>query len=325
MKKSVIAILLGLIIVPISVLVYVSFSERFIDTEVVLSMVSESKGNEVSLPTEMTIDSKHPIQKDEGIFPLPNKALSVLPKKDEHSLPRHVPVTQEDMLRLIESFGNPTEEALRWIMNDERHREFESSLEKLFGESLPDETTNALLESARLAWYRQDMLVAKYESGEIDMDQYLAGLEEVIRADNETLVRELTDEQYMTLMEESKGERFSERKRGAIVPTDGYNEMLSLFPALRNGEWVGIASSVDVYKIVPKEMIEEVMRINREELYVQRILRHAYLAGDIQEETLQLSLDNVRQIANDKIDAILSPEQELFLYGHSDRLKVKIP
>ncbi len=327
MNKSVIAVISGLAVVSVSVLAYVALSERpaDTDTEETVSIAPESKRNQVLSPAETATGPIFPKQKDVGMFPLPKKPSPVLPGEDERSLSEQMPVTQEDMLRVIESFGKPTEESLRWITKDQRHKEFESSLEKLFGDTLPKEAREAVMESARLAWFRQDMLTAKYESGEVDMDRYLMGLEEVVRADTETLAQALTDEQYMTLMGESKGERFPERGRDPIVPTEGYTEMLSLFPALRNGERTEVASSPDVYKVVPKEMVDEVTRISREELRVQRELQHAFLAGDIKEEALKLGLDRARQTASDRIDSVLSPEQELFLYGHSDRWDAMMP
>ena len=325
MNKSVITVISGLVVVSVSVLAYVSFSERSADTEETASVVLKSKGTEVLPSAEIAIGPILSKPKDVGILPLPKKHLSVSLKKEERSLLEQMPITQEDMLRVIESFGKPTKEALRWITKDQRHKEFESSLEKLFGDTLPKEAREAVMESARLAWFRQDMLTAKYESGGVDMDRYLMGLEEVIRADTETLARTLTDEQYMTLMGESKGERFPERGRDPIVPTEGYTEMLSLFPALRDGERAEVSSSQDVYKVVSKEAIDEVARLSRERLRVQRELQHAFLAGDIQEEALKLGLDRARQTASDKIDAVLSPEQELFLYGHSDRWDAMMP
>lgn len=323
MKKSVIGVLSGLAVFSVSVLAYDVFSDKSVDTEWPTNMAPNLKKSEELISTPEPVLPKS--EKSFIFSQRKNSQLTQSKKDDALSVMEQTSITQEDMLRMLENFGNPTEEALRWITKDQRHKEFELLFEKLFGDTLPKEARETIMESARLAWFRQDMLTLKYESGEVDMDRYLMGLEEVIRADIETLARELTDEQYMALLGEAKGERFPERDSESFVSTEGYAEMLSLFPALRNGERTEVSSSSDVYRVIPKETIDAVARISREEMRTQRELQHAFLAGDMEEDVFLLGLDSARQKASDEIDAILSPEQELFLYGQSDRWDAMMP
>ena len=101
--------------------------------------------------------------------------------------------------------------------------------------------------------------------------------------------------------------------------------MTSLFPALRNGERAEVSSSADVYKVVPREKVDEVIRINREWSRLQRENYHAFLAGDISEMEFELNDTRIKEEESVKIDAVITPEQELFLYGASRRWDAMMP
>lgn len=271
-----------------------------------------------------------------SVFPKPKEVIPTLPpveskpvpsisanQESDNFLPEEV-LSQEEMRVMIEKFGKPTKEALRWIVNDRRHAEFLADLDAKFGENLSKETREALLESARLLWFQKDMLDQAHDAGTITMDSYEIGLREQFRLYKEVLEKTLSDEEYMTLMGETKTDRSFEPE-GTPVSTEGYSDMTSLFPALRNGERTEVSSSADVYKVVPREKVNEVIRINREWSRLQRENYHAFLAGDISETEFESNDVRIQREGRDKVDAVLTPEQELFLYGHSDRWDAMMP
>lgn len=233
--------------------------------------------------------------------------------------------TQEEIRLIIERFGKPTKEAFRWITKDARHTELLADLDAKFGESLSKEAREVILESARLLWFQQDMLDQMYESNfSMSMDSYELGLREIVRMYQDSLAQVLDDEQYLAMNDESKTDRFLGREVQS-AHSENYSEMTSLFPALRNGDRSEVSSSADVYKVVPLESVDMVRRISRERSRLQRENHHLFLAGDIPEEEFESRNTRIRQEANDKIDAILSPEQERFLYGSSRRWDAMMP
>lgn len=326
MRKSVAVILAVSVVVSLGAVVHIVSSE----SPEVIETAQRKPAEERTQPlfgTDSGTSSVFPKSKDAipALPPAESKPVPNIPANQESDnfLPEEV-LSQEEMRRMIEKFGKPTKEALRWIMNDRRHAEFLADLDAKFGESLSKETREALLESARLLWFQKDMLDQVHDVGTINMDSYQLGLRELLRADKEALGKILSDEEYMTLMGESKADSSFEPE-GAPISTEGYSDMTSLFPALRNGERAEVSSSADVYKVVPREKINDVLRINRERSRLQRENYQSFLAGDIPEGEFESRNTRIRQEASDRIDAVLTPEQELFLYGHSDRWDAMMP
>lgn len=326
MKKSVAVILAVSMVVSLGVVIHIASSE----SPEVIETAQRKPAEERVQPLFGTDNDTR------SVFPKPKDSIPALPpaeskpalnisanQESDNFLPEEV-LSQEEMRAIIEKFGKPTKEALRWIMNDRRHAEFLADLDAKFGEGLSKETREALLESARLLWFRHDMLDQMHDAGKINMDSYQLGLRELLRADKEVLGKVLSDEEYMTLTGETKADRSFEPE-GTPVSSQGYSDMTSLFPALRNGERTEVSSSADVYKVVPREKVNEVIRINRERSRLQRENYQSFLAGDIPEEEFESRNTRIRQEASDRIDIVITPEQELFLYGHSDRWDAMMP
>ncbi len=326
MKKSVAVILAVSMVVSLGVVIHIASSES-----------PEVIGTVQSKPVEESVQPLFETESNtRSVFPKPKDAIPTLPPAESKPMPsisanqeagNFLPegvLSQEEMRLMIEKFGKPTKEALRWIMNDRRHAEFLADLDAKFGESLSKETREALLESARLLWFGKDMLDQMLHAGAINMDSYQLGLRELLRADKEALGKILSDEEYMTLMGESKADRSFEPE-GTPVSTEGYSDMTSLFPALRNGERTEVSSSADVYKVVPQEKVDDVIRISREWSRRERENYQAFLAGERNEREFELNQARIQKEAGDKIDTVLSPEEELFLYGASRRWDAMMP
>lgn len=324
MKKSVVSILSVFAVISVGTLAYVVFSEKLEITEAIKVKV-EPKVKITQPLIEGVADSMLPKPKE--IVP-PSSLSKLVPsassKNEELALLLDQVLTQEDMRIMIEKFGKPTKEALRWITKDQRHKDFLALLDGTFGDGLSKEEHEAMMENARLLWFRKDMIDQALDAGTINMDAYDLGLMEVLRSYKEGMSKTLSDEQYMALMGESKADRSFESE-GTPVSSQGYADMTSLFPALRNEGRTEVSSSADVYKVVPKERVDEVMRISREQSRLQRENYHVFLAGDMPEEEFESRNTRIRQEASDKIDAVLTPEQELFLYGHSTRWDAMMP
>lgn len=222
---------------------------------------------------------------------------------------------QNDMLIMLDGFGTPGEEDIRVFQKDPRSLEFSSSLTGKLGGTLPEEMMNALMDSARLAWFRQDMLAKKYESGEINMDTFTLGLSMIVKIDGDFVKKELTDEQYFTLMGEPKSATDFELEDSNPI-SGNYSEITSLFPAIRNGEHSEIQSSEDLYKVVPKEAIEKIAAGDRERLRINRESTRAFRLGKISREEYDKQLDVATQTMRDAIKAAVTPEQEVFLFGY---------
>jgi hypothetical protein len=159
------------------------------------------------------------------------------------------------------------------------------------------------------------MLVAKYESGEIDMDTYLLGLNMIMKIDSDFIKKELTDEQYLILMGETKSAtKFELDERN--LTSGNYSEISSLFPAIRNGEHPEIQSAEDLYKIVSKEAIEKIIAGDRERLRINRESTRAFRLGKITKEEYDKQLDAAIHSMRDAIDASVTPEQQIYLFGY---------
>lgn len=326
MKKSVAVIFAVFVVVSLGAVVHIVFSESPELIETAQRKPAEERMQPL-FGTDSDTSSVFPKPKD-AIFALPPAESKPVPnisanQESDNFLPEEV-LSQEEMRRMIEKFGKPTKEALRWIMNDRRHAEFLADLDAKFGESLSKETREALLESARLLWFGKDMLDQMLHAGAINMDSYQLGLRELFRVNKEVMGSALSDEEYMALMGESKADSSFEPE-GAPISTEGYSDMTSLFPALRNGERAEVSSSADVYKVVPQKKVDEVIRISREWSRRERENHHAFLAGEKDEKEFELNQARIQKEAGDKIDAVLSPEEELFLYGASRRWDAMMP
>jgi hypothetical protein len=326
MKKSVAVILAVSMVVSLGAVIHIVSSESPDVSEVVKRKPMEERTQPLFGTDSNTL----------SVFPKPRETISVTSQVKSKPVPvvsvdqgadKFLPeevLSQKEMRLMIEKFGKPTKESLRWIVNDQRHAEFLADLDEKFGENLSKEAREALLESARLLWFRKDMLDQALYSGTINMDSYQLGLRELLRADKEVLGRVLSDEEYTALMGESKTDSSFEPE-SVPISSQGYSDMTSLFPALRNGDRTEVSSSADVYKMVSMEKVDEVIRINREQARLQRESRHSFLAGDISEREFESNDARIRQEANDRIDAVLSPEQERFLYGASRRWDAMMP
>ncbi len=325
MKKSVAVILTALGVVSLGVVAYVVSLESL---DVIEATKVKSAEERVWSLFGTESDAVSVSSKREGTTPIISPGEKRVPdisaNQEARTFLSEGVFSQEEMRLMIEGFGKPTKEALRWIVNDRRHAEFLADLDAKLGESLSKEAREAILESARLLWFRQDMLDQMHDAGVINMDSYQLGLRELLRSDKEALVRILSDEEYMTLMGESKADRSFEPE-GIPISSQGYSDMTSLFPALRNGERAEVSSSADVYKVVPREKVDEVIRINREWSRLQRENYHAFLAGDISEMEFELNDTRIKEEESVKIDAVITPEQELFLYGASRRWDAMMP
>lgn len=319
MKKSVVLILAVSTVLSFGTLVHIVFSKNPAVTKTEKTVLKTER-IQSPIGSENVVVSVIPKSKEVTSASLSVKSdPSVSLKQEADSLLSGSVFTQEEMRLIIERFGKPTKEALRWITKDARHAELLANLDAKFGESLSREAHEAILESARLLWFQQDMLDQMYESSfSMSMDSYELGLREIVRTYQDSLAQVLDDEQYLAMNDESKTDRFL--GRGVqLAHSENYSEMTSLFPALRNGDRAEVSSSADVYKVVPSESVDVVRRISRERSRLQRENHHLFLAGDIPEEEFESRNTRIRQEANDRIDAVLSPEQEQFLYGSSRR------
>ncbi len=223
--------------------------------------------------------------------------------------------TQSSILVMLEGFGTPGEDDIRVFQEDPRFLAFSSSLMGKLGGTLPEGTMKALMDSARLAWFRQDMLTKKYESGEINMDTFTLGLSMIMKIDSDFVKTELTDEQYFTRIGEPKSDTDFELEESN--PTSGnYSEIASLFPAIRNGEHPEIQSAEDLYKVIPKEAIEKIAAGDRERLRVNRESTRAFRLGKISQEEYDKQLDVATQAMRDAIKSAVKPKQEVFLFGY---------
>lgn len=229
-------------------------------------------------------------------------------------------LSREEIRSMIEGFGSPSERDLRWIVKDSRHQEFLDAITESLGDGISEEAVQEMIGSARLMWFRMDMLNRKQDMGEIDMDVYLLGLREIARMDNDVVASLLNDEQYVKLMGSRKDE-VSFNSHYDTVSTEGFSEATSVFTAIRNGEHPEVRSMEDLYGTVPRDVVETVMRASREHSFWQREIQHAYLAGDISEQQLRSWMDIARQEVVVRIEEVLDPEQEMFLYGKSPRLE----
>ncbi len=235
-------------------------------------------------------------------------------------IPRPTRMSRTEVCNLLESFGKPAKKDLEWILNDPREKEFSAQLERTIGKAISQSARDEIVESARLAWFRMMILQQKYAVGEIDFDTYMLGMEEMARMDKEVVVRNLSDEEYLKLMGEPKTARgLFETYPSEALPPVGYLEMQSLFPALRN-DHPEVQSIEDVYSVVPKETVAEVLHINREDLLRQRELQQDFLAKRISEEDYNRELDALRETTSDRINSILSVSQKVFLFGESSDL-----
>lgn len=221
---------------------------------------------------------------------------------------------QINMLAMLEGFGTPDEEDIRILEKDSRALTFSASLKKLEG-TLSKEMMHNLMKSALLAWFRQDVLTLKYESGEINMETFTFGLSMIVKIDGDFVKKELTDEQYFALMGESKSATNFELT--GSVPMDGdYSEIISLFPALRNGEHPEIQSAEDLYKVIPREAIERITTGDKERLRINRESTRAFRLGKISQEEYDKQLEGATQILRDAINDAVTTEQEIFLFGY---------
>lgn len=224
-------------------------------------------------------------------------------------------VSREEIRNLLFSFGDPTAKDLEWIANDPREISFSARLREVIGGNISSESMREIVDSARLAWFRMALLQRKYALGEIDFDSYRMGMEEMARLDKEVVSRNLTDSQYEALMNEPKTARgLFEVYSNEALPPQGLSELQSLFPRLRDEEMRN--SSVEtVYSVVPKNVLDEVVRVNREDLLRQQELREELLSGRISREDFYRESDVSRNLMREWTNALLSNQQKEFLFG----------
>lgn len=218
------------------------------------------------------------------------------------------------MQSVIEGFGVPSEEDIRVFQEDPRYEAFSRTLENS-KEIISQEVRNELMQNAYLSWFQQDSLNQKYESGELSMDGFTFGLNVIIKIGDDFVKEKLTNEQYFTLMGQSKADLAFD------VPdfsdsTHGYSEITSLFPAIRNGEHPEIQSAEDLYKVVPKEAIEKIKVGSRERLRIQRESTRAFRLGKILQKEYDEQTDVSYRVMRDAIKSAVTPKQEIFLFGY---------
>lgn len=224
-------------------------------------------------------------------------------------------ISRLEVQRLIESFGVPEAEDLAWILKDPREKEFSRQMDQSIGKEISQEVRDEIMESARLAWFRIAALQQGYAVGTIDFDFYMLAMEEMARMDKEVVARNLSDAQYVSLMGEPKTARgLFETYPNEALPAAGYLEMRALFPGIRN-EHQEVRSPEDVYRVVPKEVVEEAIRIDRGNLLRQRELQRRFLGKKISQEDFDRELDVLREETEAKMRAVLSEYQLSFLFG----------
>lgn len=222
--------------------------------------------------------------------------------------------SRSEMQSVIEGFGVPSEEDIRVFQEDPRYEAFSRTLENS-KEIISQEVRNELMQNAYLSWFQQDSLNQKYESGELSMDGFTFGLNVIIKIGDDFVKEKLTNEQYFTLMGQSKADLAFD------VPdfsdsTHGYSEITSLFPAIRNGEHPEIQSAEDLYKVVPKEAIEKIKVGSRERLRIQRESTRAFRLGKILQKEYDEQTDVSYRVMRDAIKSAVTPKQEIFLFGY---------
>lgn len=227
--------------------------------------------------------------------------------------------SSENVRSLIEGFGNPTEDDLRWIKNDPRRKDFLLSIQKNLGTDIHQETALNLIRGMEMTLYRQDMLDEEYWKGDIDMSDVLLGMQIVSEMDDRTVQALLNDDQYIRLMGFSKEEFVYEIDQNDPLFMDGdYAFIWSSFPAIRSGMHPEVRSIQDVYKVVPKDVIEKIENLSKENDHRGKQITHAFYKGEISEKEYESASRDSYESLDASVRQNLSSEQFEFLFG-SDR------